>query len=146
MQIIKQKTQNSKTPAHQLISIQKHPRRICSGSHLGVFDFELSLKDLKQAMMFFLQEGWKKNFSYQCIIHSLRMRSHASRTTYPTSRMVAMFIPSGLFPSMFFLITYCVFILFMVFFIVVDWVDMKWLKSPCKHEAQAIEVNLGNSM
>ena len=32
-----------------------------------------------------------------------------------TSKMAAMFRPSGLFPSMFFLITYCVFILFMFF-------------------------------
>ena len=44
------------------------------------------------------------------------MWSHASRATCPTSRMASMFRPSGLFPSMFFLITYCVFILLMVFF------------------------------
>ena len=34
----------------------------------------------------------------------------------------------------------------MVFFVVVDVVEMKWLKYPCKHEARAIQVNLGNSI
>ena len=60
--------------------------------------------------------------------------------------MAAMFRPLGLFSSMFLLITYCVFFYSWFFLVVVDVVEMKWIKSPWNHEARVFQVNLGNSM
>ena len=36
--------------------------RLCSSSHLGVFDFEISLKDLEHDMIFFYMKGGQMNF------------------------------------------------------------------------------------
>ena len=132
MQIIKQKKQNSKTPAQDLLHLP-----------FGGFRFRTFTEGSRTGYDIFFT-GRAGEGIFLLVHHPLPSHVSPCFQNHPPHLQNGNNVQTFRFVSFYVFLDY----LLCFYFIhgVVDVVEMKWLKYPCKHEARVVQVNLGNSM